>query len=117
MVGINSDFVTTMELLLWLSIPSTISSSCHKNSRVIQSWAKSLGETAARAFARVSIMSSCSLSVRTTTSKMPSPKQNTKKKPPNRKTDRRELTDVQKGMIIAFFYCLGSVCAVAAGPG
>jgi len=34
-----------------------------------------------------------------------------KKKPP--KTARREMTNVEKGMILAFFHCLGSIAQVA----
>jgi len=31
----------------------------------------------------------------------------------NRKTARKEMTNTEKGMIIAFFYCLGSIMQVA----
>lgn len=32
---------------------------------------------------------------------------------PKAKTRRKQMTDVEKGMIIAFFYCFGSIQAVA----
>ena len=40
-----------------------------------------------------------------------------KKKKRNPKTTRKEMTNVEKGMVIAFFYCLQNIALVAQGNG